>query len=234
MSLLGGHPVPSWATVIGQDAGSARVLARPPLDSGAIAPAYDLTLRYGETDIIVSETVPGSRLPTRCPDLHIMDKGVFCLGLEDNLLLSPVEAAAFWKRLGDYLVGQHYAARRRKWPAGRWLSHGPAAAKAQLEAEALAQKYGWVEDYANALENNEGWIAAAVNEAGDLSTRCPCTIPHPKRRCPKRHAVSKIVAAERQRRAGEARHFEALAQLGVKCCGRIDGCPLETKVSNVG
>lgn len=230
MSLLGGHPVPSWATVIKQDANSARILARPPLESGTIAPAYDLTVRGGESDIVVSETKLGDRLPTRCPELHIMEDGIFCLGIEENWLTTPDEAAAFWKRLGDYLVGQHYAARRRKWPAGRWLSHGPTAVTAQFEAEAIADRYGWADDYANAIENNDGWIAAAVNETGDPSTRCPCAVPHSKRPCPRRHSVGKIVAAERKRRAGEARHFEVLRQLGVTCCGRIDGCPLGLEV----
>lgn len=233
-SLLGSHPVPSWAAVIGQDAGNARLVARPPLRSEAIAQAYDLTLRFGDKGIVVKETRPGDRLPTRCPELHIVGHGAFCLGAEENWLSSEAEAAAFWKRLGDYLVSQEYAARRRKWPAGRWLSHGPTALKAQLEAEAIADDYGWRDAYDNAIENDQGWIAIAVKHGTSAPGSCPCVSSHAGPQCPNRKAVAKIVGVERRRRDAEAKHFDALAALGVECCGRIDGCPLGTKVSDVG
>lgn len=221
--------MPRWAAVIAEGPSSARILARPPLPSEAVAEAFDLTIKIDEGGLVVGETEPGQRLPARCPELHIVGGGAFCLGREEHSFGTPAAAADFWKSLGDFLVCQHHAARRRKWPAGRWLSHGHLAADAQLEAEALAARNGWAEDYADALENTEGWIAAAVEAATPSgSSLCPCPLPHLRRgKCPKARAARQLVAIERRRRLAEAEHFELLYLLGVRCCGRIDGCPLE-------
>jgi hypothetical protein len=199
------------------------------LPSDAIVEAYDLTILSDGDTVTVSETTIGSRLPSRCPGLHVVGDGAFCLGRGADRVSSPLEAARFWKRLGDFLYHQFVAARRRAWPSGKWLSHGHPAADAQLEAEVIAERNGWVEDYANAIENDEGWIAGAVKRGvGPPRTiGCPCASTHPGRACPKRRAVEKIVAAERRRRNAEAEHFEILYAAGVRCCGRINGCPLE-------
>ena len=228
MSLFGGHPVPDWAFVIDEGADEARIVARPPLPSGSIVTGYHLTVRRQDGRIRVGETEVGTRLPDCCPELHILRDGTFCLGLESNRMDSSSAAALFWKRLGDFLFHQHVAAEQRMWPAGRWLSHGNVAAEEQLKAERIATENGWLDDYANAIENDEGWIAAAVERGvgPPKIISCPCAKDHGKR-CPKRKAVERIVALERRRRRAEDMYMAGLFEDGVRCCGRIDRCGLE-------
>lgn len=232
--MIGGHPLPDWVTVVADEGLTVRILGRPPLPSGLIVEPYDLTLRQAESGVIVGETVPGTRLPPRCPELHIQAEGAFCLGREANRLDTQLNAALFWRRLGDYLVHQHHAARRRRWPAGRWLSHGHDAADAQLAAEDVARKSGWVDDYADALENDRGWIADAVKSGvgppGVSACRCEAKAGpgrRGRRRCPHRRFAERIVKAEHQRRVAEQAYFDLLHECGVRCCGRVDGCGLE-------
>lgn len=234
MTILRGHRVPDWVLVLAEDPVRARILARPPVPSGSVLKPYDLTLRHAGEEIEVTETEPGARLPRECPELHILPGGVFCLGIEVDLLNTAEQADQFWTRLGDFLVNQNHAARRRRWPAGRWISHGRAAALAQLDAEAVALKCGWSEDYADTLENDRGWIYDVVNrpESTDRETACPCHVDATRairRRCPKCRAARRIVAAERCRREAEGQYFDKLFDRGLRCCGRIIGCGLERR-----
>jgi hypothetical protein len=233
MGLLGGHAVPDWVTVLAEETQSARIIARPPVRSGAVNSAYDLIIRHGAGGLEVSETVIGSRLPRQCPELHIKAEGIFCLSREANSLATRAEADQFWVRLGDYLVDQHAAERRRQWPAGRWMSHGNAAADYQEAAEAIAAKNGWDADYAHAIENDEGWIAAALRRGvGPPGTStCPCSrdggFGTRRHRCKRRRSVESIIVAEHRRRRAERDHLNGLYMQGLRCCGRIDGCQLE-------
>ena len=232
--MLGRHPAPDWASVLAAEDTTARILARARLPSGLPAEAYDLTLRRVGEKLVVRETTPGTRLPVQCPELHIQAEGAFCLGRDANKLDTELSAALFWRRLGDFLVHQHHAARRRKWPAGRWLSHGHDAADAQLAAEEVASKIGWKNDYADALENDRGWIADAVRRGVGPPgvSACPCEArlersERGKRRCPHRRSAERIVKAERRRRNAEREYLDLLFACGVRCCGRVDGCGLE-------
>lgn len=230
MTILKGHPVPDWVTVLAEKNESARILARTPLPTGTETEAYDLTIQYDDQGIVVSESFIGSRLPGRCPELHIVEDGKFCTGRRQNTFDTVNDSQIFWQELGHFLVGQQHALDRRHWPAGRWWSHGNIAADAQATAETIANQNGWADDYANAIENNAGWIAEAVRfGVGPPGvSNCPCGVGRGKRgRCPHRKAVERIVAAERKRRLAERVYLQGLFDDGLRCCGRVDGCRLD-------
>jgi hypothetical protein len=230
--------VPPWIRVVEDVGATLRLLAAAPLPSGAFDAPIDLTVTEAFGQVTVRETVPGTRLPARCPELHIVANGDFCLGAEDDRLDDPAEAALFWNRLGDYLRNQRYAERHRRWPAGRWLSHGPVAAARQLEAERLAADNGWGDEYADAIENGRGWLAGELprpaRHGGLVNARTPCPrgcrrrggAAVLRRNCDRRATLERLVLAERERRVAGDAHIAALRREGVVCCGRIDDCPL--------
>ncbi|MEH3036187.1 MAG: hypothetical protein PGN23_06805 [Sphingomonas adhaesiva] len=229
---------PPWVQTVGDDGAALRVIATAPLPSGDLDAPIDLTIRRVPGGVTVGETVVGTRLPERCPELHVVDGGTFCLGIEEDTLDDPNEAERFWNRLGDYLRNQRYAERHRRWPAGRWLSHGAAAAGSQLEAERIAAECGWAEEYADAIENGRGWLAEELprpaKHGGLVNARTPCPrgcrrrdgAPVLRRSCSQRAALERLVLAERERRAAGDRFIESLRRDGLACCGRVDGCPL--------
>lgn len=231
--------VPDWIEVVEAGASRLRVIARAPLPSGAADAATDLTVRLGAGDVAVSETVVGTRLPARCPELHVVEGGDFCLGVEADRLDDPEEAALFWHRLGDFLRNQRYAARHRRWPAGRWMSHGPNAAIAQMRAERMAAENGWAEEYADGIENGRGWMGGELprrhRDGGLVNARTPCPrgcrrrdrTPVLRRNCGRRAALEALILLEHARRAAERDYIAGLRAAGTTCCGRVDGCPLQ-------
>lgn len=226
--------------MIGRWEDSSRWLASPLLPSGDRVPAYFIRIWAEEGFLAAAEAVPGSRLPIVCPELHIPGDGTFCLARGSHPCWSKAAVVEFWQALGEYLVNQHFAARMRRWPAGRWLSHGGAALKAQLTAERAARAAGAAEDYSLYLENREGWIRAALDapmpRRGD---DCPkgCMDERGRvrsfGRCSRRRNVSRMLAAERERQRAEALYFDLMRLDGVNCCGRVDDCPLITERSAV-
>lgn len=224
---------PDWAMLIGRGETSARWLAAPLLPSGDRVPAFFLRIWDEGGLLAVAEAVPGTRLPIVCPELHIPEEGAFCLARGYHPVASPSAVADFWQVLGEYLVNQHFAARRRRWPAGRWLSHGPKAVTAQFAAERAARSAGLAEDYSLYLENGEGWIGQAVDaRAPRRGDPCPRGCSSDSGgvtsfgRCPHRRVILKVLSAERERQRSERIYFDAMRCSGVTCCGRIDGCPL--------
>lgn len=235
---MGATATPVWVRTVSDDGTALRVVASAPLPSGDLDAPIDLTIRRRIGGVTVGETAVGTRLPARCPELHVVDGGAFCLGLEDDVLDDPDEADRFWNRLGDYLRNQRYAERHRRWPAGRWLSHGATAARKQLEAERIAEECGWAEEYADAIENGRGWLAGELprpaKHGGLVNARTPCPrgcrrrdrTPVLRRSCPRRASLERLVLAERERRAAGDCYIEILKRDGLQCCGRVDGCPL--------
>lgn len=226
---------PPWAALLAANAAHTDWIAAPPLPGGDPTPATILRVVARVGWIYVCEREPGTRLPQCCPELHVNGDSSFCLARRGYRVADPGEVAAFWQDLGEFLVNQRHAARRGRWPAGRWLSHGPDAANRQVEAEAIAARLGIGDDYAACLEADEGWIAEMARLPGrriGRSEPCPrgCRdgagrkVPH--RQCRHGSAIQRIVAIERSRRAAHDVYFGALRRSGRKCCGRVQGCPL--------
>ncbi|MCW2363168.1 E2 domain-containing protein [Sphingobium sp. B10D7B] len=228
------NAAPSWAALLAVGPDGVDWIVAPPLPSGSATPAIIVRVGADKWFLFVSERTPGEKLPQRCPELHINPNSRFCLGRASYHVDRPAEVEAFWQALGEYLVNQHHAARRRRWPAGRWLSHGPDAADRQAEVEALAAAHGLDAEYAACMENDEGWIAEKVRAGGRITMgqECPrgCVDgdgePVPFRKCDRRAVLQRILKLELARRAGERSFFQALRGRGISCCGRIDGCPL--------
>lgn len=224
---------PAWAAAL---PGSAcEWIVAPPLPSGAVVPATLVRMWTESGFVRVAERRPGTRLPRRCPELHVNDDSSFCLARRAYDPDDPTDMVGFWQDLGEWLVNEQRAERRGRWPAGRWLSHGPVAADKQTEAEADAAAIGMADDYAACLELDDGWFADRVREGGRrvrAETACPrgCVDAAGSRvpfgRCRHRPAVERVLAAERSRRAAEARYIAMARRHGYTCCGRMPGCPL--------
>jgi hypothetical protein len=231
---------PVWAALLAEGRARSDWLAAPPLPSGTPVPAHVVTVVWEDGYLSVSEREPGTRLPTRCPELHIVANSSFCLGLRDYRVDSRTDAEAFWQDLGEFLVNQHHAARRGRWPVGRWLSHGSYAAKLQLTAERVAATLGVASDYSACLENDDGWIADLVrsdklrvrpSEVCPLGCRKGADGPASLRHCGHLEAVRRIIATERKRRSAQLSHYRMLQHAGVNCCGRVPHCPLNQRVA---
>ncbi|HET6523176.1 E2 domain-containing protein [Sphingopyxis sp.] len=227
---------PAWAACLFSGARS-EWLAAPPQPSGVAVPPFQLRITEDDGQLIVAERTLGDRLPASCPELHVNRNGTFCIARRSFAARHHTDVVAFWQNLGQYLVNQTYAERRGVWPAGRWLSHGPDAADAQIEAETSAATAGLGEDYAQWLEAGEGWLAQFFPNANSGRPRvrgatCPLGCvdgkdqPLALRHCPHRTAVDHILVAESRRRAAERAFFDSLRALGDTCCGRVAGCPL--------
>lgn len=231
---------PAWAVHLGSTAEGADFIAAPPLPSGAPVAATILRVVEQGGELSVSERQPGERLPVTCPELHIVGDSSFCLGINSHRTGSETDARRFWQALGEFLVNQHHAARRGRWPVGRWLSHGPIAARRQLEAEALAGSMGVAPRYADCLENDEGWIAdLASSRDGRIPISAPCPIgcrdgsaqPASVGSCGHFPQVRRIVAIERERRAAQDSYYRMLKRNGGVCCGRVPGCPMAERIA---
>lgn len=226
---------PAWAALLARSGDATDWIAAPALPSGARTAATFVRVRSATGALVASERTPGERLPRRCPELHVNGDSSFCLGRWTYPALDRSSVARFWQDLGEYLVGQHHAARRGRWPAGRWLSHGPDAADRQAEAEAIAAEIGIEDEYTACLEGEENWIARAAATGGGFAPGAACPRgcrdadgrAFPLRRCRHRARLQRLVAAERRRRAAEADFFGSLRRAKVRCCDRVEGCPLK-------
>lgn len=238
MAVLRGA-APPWAAFIGGGEAAADFIAGPPLPDGDAVPATIVQVRVMDGWLSVSEREPGTRLPERCPELHVNEDSSFCMARRGYRCGDAADADAFWQDLGEYLVNQHFAGRRGGWPVGRWLSHGPIAADRQVEAEKLAAEIGVAGAYSDCLENDEGWIAEAVRSGSakvPRSLACPIGCRKGDGMitalgdCGHRAPVQKLVAAERARRAAQGAYFAALMRRNRKCCGRVRDCPLNREM----
>ncbi|HAJ48788.1 MAG TPA: hypothetical protein DCL54_19595 [Alphaproteobacteria bacterium] len=100
----------------------------------------------GASSVSVREAVVGCRLPSWCPDRHINADGSFCLSWAEAepLTIDSLEnAQRWWAALFGFLKRQRIAERARRWPMGRSRAHGPDAAQAEAEAEAIAGSLGY-------------------------------------------------------------------------------------------
>lgn len=224
---------PTWAVPL--PGGACEWIVAPPLPSGAVVPATVVRMWTECGFVRVAERRPGTRLPRRCPELHVNDDASFCLARRAYGVDDAADLVGFWQDLGEWLVNEQRAERRGRWPLGRWLSHGPVAADRQADAEAGAAAIGMSDEYAICLEMDEGWFADRLKGDGRrlrAGVACPrgCLDEHGSpvllSRCRHRAAVERVLAAEHARRVAEARYIAMARRHGYTCCGRMPGCPL--------
>lgn len=107
---------------------------------------YNLLIR-GAGRILEAGEVQGTaqRLPSFCPERHIIGNGRFCMNWEGDQQLYVVneQSAGRWLQvLLKFLVDQSRAVYLRRWPSGEAWAHGGRAANAQRRAERVAKELG--------------------------------------------------------------------------------------------
>ncbi len=220
-------------------------MANPALDGGVTGASFALTIKNEDGRIVVLETMPGAVLPAACPERHINRSSTFCIGLEaGNHIANSESAQQWWAWLEEFLKCQQWAAKYRRWPPGRWLSHGGAGID-HLAMEKIAEELGWEEEVKLAIEHKEGWLAGELprhrkNSEMLVNQRLPCPRGCLKRKgkhshrvlrrkCPHKHQVSMLVKHENSRRKQEAEFVKEFLAKGFVCCGTMNKCPFATQ-----
>lgn len=195
----------------------------------------------GASTMRVSETVPGTKLPARCPERHIQGDRTFCLGLRQKKIATLEAAGAWWEQLRQYLRCQGVAARTRVWPPAHALDHGDAG-RHHERALALAAQAGVEEEYAAAWLGEPNWITdpalRIVDKKGKpINGRAVCprgcrrrasrNAPILRRRCENRHLLAELVHAEKQRKAALDDYWRIVLNDGTRCCRTMLTCPLK-------
>jgi len=213
------HSAPDWVQITSADSLDMHLTATPRGPSGQPGPTYGLRVALGPPLRVFEDknSKVANLLPDFCPERHInAGDGSFCLGL-DTFTIST--AHHFWAALRSFILCQTYAGRHGLWPPGRWLSHGPIAAQAQLRAEAAAERAGLSERYRRALEFKVGCLAG------------PLVMPFKRSRSnaevtPRRVAIEELIAEEIKRRDGEDDFSRDVTNWGYTCCETMKFCPL--------
>ena len=233
---------PAWVTEIHGSKRELRVTARPPRASGTPGEVTELRIWRRDETLSVSEAMVGSRFPKACPERHINFGGSFCLGLDAGQNLSSNNAAReWWDKLASFLDCQAFAAKHRRWPPEKGLSHGNAA-HYQLAAERAADQLGLLQQYRDAVDHETGWLAdplPRVTRELDrlINGRAACprgcldkrAAPILRRQCQKKALMASLVYAERHRREEEAEFTRSFIKKGFACCGTMDGCPFQSE-----
>ncbi|WP_414713466.1 E2 domain-containing protein [Sphingopyxis sp.] len=230
---------PAWFTVKNATnaalVGRARVPKTPWTERG-------LGLRiFGDPKPRVSEDVPGTDLPARCPERHIQYDESFCLGLRYIDVRSPNDAAQWWEQLRQFLVCQSVAERTRVWPPSHALDHGDAG-KYHEKALALAAEAGVEEEYASARLNEPSWLTdrsiRLFDKRGNpINGRSLCPRGCMRRArgravrilrvdCPKRVILVELAHTESLRRKALADYWKHVFSEGTRCCRTMRSCPL--------
>jgi hypothetical protein len=186
------------------------------------------------------ETVPGTRLPARCPERHVQGDRTFCLGLRRPTIDTSEVAEVWWDQLRQYLRCQAIAVRTGVWPPAHALDHGEAGVHHE-RALALAEEAGLSEDYATAWLGEPSWITdpdlRIIDRRGDpINGRAPCprgcrrrasrNAPVPRRKCPRRAQLAALVHAERLRREALEDYWRIVLADGTTCCRTMRACPI--------
>lgn len=241
---------PNWVSILSaaDEGNSIEVVTTPTLDGGLVGASYALTIRNEDGSIAVLETSPGTAVPASCPERHINRSGTFCIGLDAGRNITDHESAwQWWIWLEEFLKCQQWAAKYRRWPPGRWLSHGDAGTD-HLAMEKIAQELGWEEEVRSAIEYKEGWLAGDLPRHRKKSEmlvnqRLPCPrgcLKHKGKReyatlrkdCMHRHQVSMLIKHENSRRKKEKEFVIDLLKKGFSCCGAMNDCPFA--IQNTG
>lgn len=229
---------PSWVVVARNGAG-LDLLARAMHPGGRPdAPVSLFAYLAADNSVEVRECNP-RQWPVGCPERHINKSGSFCLGVgEANRPTTLAHARCWWSWLHDFILGQRFADRFRRWPTSRALHHGDAHFH-QLNLENLAAGTPFECEVAEALEVGSGWLAGAIPRLTREGTRlvnqrAPCPRGCVKRRkpilrraCKQKELIFKLVREERARRREDARFWAEFK--GRTCCETMDVCPLAGK-----
>lgn len=199
--------------------GIALVDAAPPFASGRIGNIYRLKIMVGAV-FRVWECVPGTLIPSFCPERHVNGDESFCLGLE-RFEYTVGGLDDFWGKLRSYLLCQQFADVHGRWPTGRGLSHGDAAYD-QIEAETYAKAAGLERCYRRAIEFGIGRLA------GDLSALSERLNADAAANRPRRNALRKLVSAEIKRRVKDAEFLGWSRMTRNLCCDTMRECPMRT------
>lgn len=218
--------VPEWFEITRIDRASIQGVARV---RGQKSTPVALTI--GIPDRTVSESVPGTVLPTVCPERHINPGSSFCLG-RDLQLRSHSD---WWAQLEAYLKLQELAAQTRRWPIQHALDHGNAHGF-QKAAQRIAEKIGLADEYERLRLGHECRLSPLVEAAGDPDWRlgrldCFCEAGRVTCNCFRRPKVKKLVMIELSRRKEVSDFWAVLRQLGVVCCGTMRSCELRADIS---
>lgn len=237
-SLLA-NTAPTWFTVekTGHDflVGRARLPKTPWAKGG-------LKLRIeGSSTPRVREEVPGTDLPTRCPERHIQGDQTFCLGLRLLAVQSDDLAGQWWRQLEQYLRCQGAAELTKVWPPGQALDHGEAG-KHHERALGLAVRAGVDEEYALARLGERSWLTDRAiklfdNKGRPINGHAPCPrgcqrrargrlVPKLRKNCSRRATLVSLAFAELQRRKALDDYWQHVCGCGDKCCRTMRGCPL--------
>lgn len=187
------------------------------------------------------EEVPGTDLPSRCPERHIQGDGTFCLGLRCLTVQSAKEASQWWVQLHQFLRCQGAAELTRVWPVKQALDHG-GAGRYHERALALAAEAGVEEEYASARLGDPSWLTDPKLHMFDKKGRpingralCPRGCQRRARGrmvrilrtdCKKRQLLVELAFTEQLRRKALDRYWQDVVNDGEKCCRTMRRCPL--------
>lgn len=232
--------MPTWAKVNRSRDTELQLVGRPPNPSGIARSSYNLRIWATGTEIQVAERCLGDQLPRSCPERHINNDGTFCVGLDAGSNITGEESAIrWWRYLAEYLQCQEFAAKHRRWPPGKHLSHGNAA-RYQIAAEKFASALGLLQDYRDAVEHKIGWLSGSLPKASKKEhkilngrARCPrdCKTrkgaPILRRQCRESQNMWGLISNETGRRAEELRFIQSYKRDEFACCGSMNNCPFQ-------
>jgi hypothetical protein len=177
------------------------------------------SLQIEERDGAVAVREHGStRLPWGCYERHLVDRGCFCLGLDEPWLYPTSEEVArtWWKMLRGFLYCQLDAELTREWTAQSW-KHGIAAGvQHQLET----------------IEHKRPRLVAAVRARRD--NRCVLSMPvcwtsdSPHGR---RDSTVSTISSLLEFESRAETFFWASQPVALRCCGSMKQCGLSKEAA---
>lgn len=223
------------------------------LPSGEHVP-FNLEMRPGYANHVVTKERALRRLPMCCPERHIVPGGLFCMnwiGGDPQPVIDTDSARTWWASLWDYLTRQEAAAKIRRWP-GPVRAHG-AAAIHQDRAERCATKLGHgvltrlaQGDFKTRVDQRRGRNRIELLAGGEIVNRIHVsnrTLTNHQMRCLCINGVEANVNIERcedhamtlallidalyRWTAAEREYIAQLRAGGTKCCHTLDHCPLK-------
>lgn len=201
--------------------------------------------------VTVREESP-DRLPLFCPELHVNEGGIFCLGwgTEAPGRVTDLESAEhLWASVLNFLKLQERAANLKRWPNPLAWAHGGGAAH-QAVAEQCAARLGT--EFSAALlagrlrvtRGRKGFlrlleddrrvysISDATGQVATLRRPCLCGSSKVLRSCSDHaKAAAQLVRSIEETAKAERRFWKFYKDM--PCCGRVAGCPLAGQITDV-